>query len=258
MQEPEVKWRNFHIAANLAKQNGVVTAMITSKGEPTLYPMQVSKFIKELKKHDFPVVEIQTNGIPLMERPEKYESYLKEWYQDGLTTAAISIVHYDPEKNRSIYLPYRKQYIDLPGLVEKLHDHGYSARLACIMLKNYIDSPSELERLIDFAKEHKVEQLTIRPVNAPSDSENKDVKDWTLSHMLTKDQRKSIEDYLDNNGHLLQRTNYGAKIYDVKGQNVCLTNSLTLDPTSEDVRQLIFFPDGHLRYDWQYEGAIIL
>jgi hypothetical protein len=24
------------------------------------------------------------------------------------------------------------------------------------------------------------------------------------------------------------------------------------------MRNLIFFPDGHLRYDWEYEGAILL
>ena len=51
---------------------------------------------------------------------------------------------------------------------------------------------------------------------------------------------------------------HGAQVYDVQGQNVCLTDSLTIDAKSDDLRQLIFFPDGHLRYDWQYAGAILL
>ncbi len=51
---------------------------------------------------------------------------------------------------------------------------------------------------------------------------------------------------------------HGAVGYDVGGQNVCLTDCLTLDASNEDIRQLIFFPDGRLGYDWQYEGAVLL
>jgi hypothetical protein len=52
------------------------------------------------------------------------------------------------------------------------------------------------------------------------------------------------------------RLPHGADVYDFRGQNVCLNNCLT-PPNSEEIRQIIFFPDGHLRYDWVYEGAII-
>jgi hypothetical protein len=31
-----------------------------------------------------------------------------------------------------------------------------------------------------------------------------------------------------------------------------------LQPLSGDIRTLIFFPDGHLRYNWEYGGAILL
>jgi len=33
---------------------------------------------------------------------------------------------------------------------------------------------------------------------------------------------------------------------------------LTIQPKIRKKRQLIFYPDGHLRYDWQYQGAILL
>jgi hypothetical protein len=36
-----------------------------------------------------------------------------------------------------------------------------------------------------------------------------------------------------------------------------LTDCLTVAPAGEDIRQLIFFPDGHLRYDWQYQGSAL-
>ena len=50
----------------------------------------------------------------------------------------------------------------------------------------------------------------------------------------------------------------GAKIYDVAGQNVCLADCLTIKPTTDDIRTLIFYGDGRLTYDWQYEGALLL
>jgi hypothetical protein len=49
-------------------------------------------------------------------------------------------------------------------------------------------------------------------------------------------------------------------VFDYKGQNVCLSNCLTHEPYTDKsvMRNLIFFPDGHLRYDWEYQGAILL
>jgi hypothetical protein len=59
-------------------------------------------------------------------------------------------------------------------------------------------------------------------------------------------------------GEELMRLVHGAVIYDVNQQNVCLTDSLTIDQQKEEIRQLIFFPDGRLVYDWVFAGARIL
>lgn len=258
LKEPEVNWRNFHIAASLAKQSGATTAMITGKGEPTLFPNQVTKYVEALRKHDFPLIELQTNGILLQERKDKYDEYVRTWYEAGLTLVAVSIVHYEPEKNRQIYLPYKKSYIDLPALIGNLHDVGLSVRLACIMADGYIDSASELERLIEFARINKVEQLTARPVNRPEETRNSEVKGWIARNCLKKEQLEDIVSYMTKEGKKLMSLPHGAVIFDMHDQNVCLTNSLTIDQEGEEIRQLIFFPDGHLRYDWQYKGAILL
>jgi molybdenum cofactor biosynthesis enzyme MoaA len=258
LQKHTVNWRNFHVAAKLAKSCNAQTVMITGKGEPVLFPDEISGYLSALQKYDFPLIELQTNGILLWELKEKYEPYLREWYEKGLTTIALSIVHYDAEKNRSIYLPYKKSYIDLSGLIGHLHKIGFSVRLACIMIKDYIDTPQELEKLIAFAKVNHVEQLTARPVNAPAKSAHEDVMTWTHNHLIEKENVHAVQTYLECVGHKIMQKSYGALLYDVHGQNVCFTNSLTLCPESEDIRQLIFFPDGHIRHDWQYEGAVVL
>lgn len=258
MKEPPVNWRNFRIAASLAERLDVTTAMITGKGEPTLFPEQVTRYLDELKNYRIPIKELQTNGILISQHPEKYDAHLDDWYERDLATIAISVVHHETERNREIYLPNRKEYIDLPKLIEKLHDKKFSVRLATVMVKGYIDTPQSVDEMITFAQKNGVEQLTLRPVNAPGESRDNGVLQWTNDHLLDPAQRESVHQHLERRGTVLHKLPYGAAIYDVDGQNVCLTNCLTHDPTAEDVRQLIFFPDGHLRYDWQYSGAILL
>jgi molybdenum cofactor biosynthesis enzyme MoaA len=258
LKEPEVNWRNFKIACRLAERCGVTTAMFTGKGEPTIFPEQITKYLRAMSEFRFPIIELQSNGVLISERLDAYSKHLHDWYELGMTTIALSIVHYVPEKNRVIYLPYKKEYIDLPGLIRTLHDHHLSVRLACIMANGFIDSRHSLQELIDFAREHKVEQLTIRPVNRPASSRNEEAYNWTSAHHLRAEQLADISSFLETNGALLMTLIHGARVYDVAGQNVCLTDSLTIEAKSDDLRQLIFFPDGHLRYDWQYPGAILL
>ncbi len=231
--------------------------MITGKGEPTLFPDQVTRYLEELERFDFPLVEIQSNGIPTADRKPVTKEHLRTWYEKGLNTIAISIVHYKPEKNREVYLPYRQSYIDLPELIRYLHSERFSVRLACVMADGFIDSAEEVQNLINFAKENGVEQLTARPVNKPEDSRDPVAYKWAEEHHLKEYQKEGIRNYVDVNGHKLMELPHGATVYDVDGQNFCMANSLTL-PNDEDIRQLIFFPDGHLRFDWQYEGAILL
>ncbi|MEK9186614.1 MAG: radical SAM protein [Patescibacteria group bacterium] len=256
LKEPEVNWRNFRKACRLAQLTDVTTVMFTGKGEPTLFPKQITRFMDELARYDFPIIEIQTNGIPIAEKPEIYDQYLKEWYEKGLTTIAISIVHYDTEKNRQNYLPSKKSYIDLPALIKKLHDFKFSVRLTCIMVREGINGVAELERLVQFAKENKVEQLTVTPVNKPEETENEEVWHWTKENHLLPEQLKEIINYLEKNGSHLMTLSHGAKVYDLHGQNICLNYCLTVQPESETMRNIIFFPDGHPRPYWQYPATL--
>ena len=257
LREPEVNWHNFEKTCLLARQSGVTTAMFTGKGEPTLFPDQVSKFLQKMLHHRFPLIELQTNGIMIAEKPEIYNSFLEDWHQTGMTTIAVSIVHYDPEKNRSTYLPYRKSYIDLPVLIRRLHRFGFSVRLTCIAANGFIDGVSEILKLVEFAKINKVEQLTVTPVNKPEHPEHQEAWEWTRVHHLSGGQIKEIKDFLDSNASLFMTLAHGAAVYDFEGQNICLNNCLSVDPDTEELRNIIFFPDGHVRTHWQFPGSIL-
>jgi molybdenum cofactor biosynthesis enzyme MoaA len=253
----EVNWINFDKACRLAQMNNVTTVLITGKGEPLLYPDQITEYLEKIKKFEFPLIEVQTNALVIGTKYKEYESYLKKWRELGLNTIAISIAHYKKEKNKEIYTP-DGDYIDLKEVVDKLHNLGYSIRFSCMMLKGFIDNVQEVQELIKKANEWGIEQLTIRSIKVPNKSENKEVYLWTQKRVIDNKVMEKIHNFLEENGNKIMTLDHGANVYDINGQNVCLTDCLTIKPDTEDLRQLIFFPDSHLRYDWQYKGAIIL
>lgn len=256
---PDINWRNFKKACQFARDGGCSTAMITSKGEPTIFPDQVSEFLQHLAPFNFPVIELQTNGLLIADGPgnKVTDQHLKDWYDAGLTTVAISVSHYDADKNKEIYMAGKKDYMDLPALIAKLHRFGFSVRLAVVMVKGYIDSVAEVEKMIAFAQANKVEQLTFRPVTKPDKSENAAIFKWTSEHHVPAELEGELNKHLSAVGNPVLELAHGATVYDVRGQNVCMTNCLTIQPDNDELRQVIFFPDGHLRYAWQYSGAVI-
>jgi len=256
-EKPGVNWNNFKKACQLAKINLVNTVLITGKGEPLLYPDEITEFLERLNKYHFPIIELQTNALILGRNFDNYYKKLKLWKENGLSTFVISVVHYKDERNKEIYTP-NAQYFKLTGLIKNLHEFGFSVRLNCILVKNYIDSIEEVKKLIQFCAENKVEQLTLKPVEVPERVENKIVADNTRKMLLPKTNEKNIQKFLENNAVRLRTLDFGGVVYDYRGQNVCMTDCLNHKPYSEDLRQLIFFPDGHLRYDWRYAGAILI
>ncbi|VVB80071.1 7-carboxy-7-deazaguanine synthase [uncultured archaeon] len=254
---PKINWVNFKKACLLAKVSLVNTVLITGKGEPLLYPEEITQFLEVLQKYNFPLIELQTNALVLGNDFESNIKRLKLWRELGLNTFVISIVHYRDERNREIYTPFGK-YFDLVKLIENLHTIGFSVRLNCIMLKNYIDSIVEVKKMIKFCKRNKVEQLTLKPVEIIDNPENKSIAENTKNLLLPKKTEKDIQRNLEKNAVRLRTLDFGGVVYDFDGQNVCMTDCMAHKPFSEDLRQLIFFPDGHLRYDWRYAGAVLV
>lgn len=253
-----VNWRNFEKACRIAELNGITTVLLTGKGEPTLYPDQLSEYLKHLQKYNFPILELQTNAVLFSELEEKYDKYLRELYELGLTIISISVVHYDSEKNRANYLPFKKSYPDLGKMIEKLHKIGFSVRFSVVLIKDHIDTPKEAEMMVKKSSEWGVEQVSLRPVAAPEESESEKYKQDTINMMLTPEKIANLNEWAERRGRLLLSYGHNSRIFDIDGQNVCLTDALTIKPSTDDIRQMIFFPDGHIRFDWQYKGAIIL
>lgn len=259
LKDININWRNLKIAGNLANRSGIDTVMLTSRGEPTLFPEQISEYLEHLKEFKFPFVELQSNCIPIATNKEKYENYLKQWYELGLTTITISVVSHLPEVNKDVYMPSSEQYIDLPDLIKYLHGFGFSLRLTCVLCKGMTDTTKKINEFIKFAKENKVEQVTLRPVN--DEFRRKSAAEWIKENRLTEEQKGNIKEWLDKNATKLLEIERIGTIYDMNGQNVCLSlplNKYTRDTNPENIRNLIFFQDGHIKYEWEMEGGILL
>lgn len=266
----DVNWRNFHIACDLAVRAGATTAMITGKGEPTLWPELVHLHVMNLRGK-FPLLELQTNGIAIASGKLSADM-LKELYANGLTTVAVSVAHWDPKRNAEIYTPdelqFRnaspprlvsggKRHFEIPALVEQLHSIGFSVRLCAVLVNGWLEGWEPVREMIQRAKKWGVEQLTLTPINAPKKSDRPDIVKWVKQHQV---QVSYIHEHLRNVGDTLMQLPHGAEVFDYEGQNVCLNNCLSVDPVQGDnaIRNLVFHPDGHLRSDWTHEGSIIL
>jgi len=256
----EINFRNFDIGCRFAKTSGVSTVLLTGKGEPTLYPEQISAYVEKCAIHEFPFVELQTNGILFVgSKADIYRDFLERWYAGGMTTISASIAHYDKTRNAELFTRSHTQNAYDPWqIVEVLHEVGFSVRINCTLVKGYVDSPEEVERLLEVCSKFRVEQATVRNVTRPEDSQSQAVAAWVDEHRIPELEKRLMEYFEGRGAKRLLALPHGAVVYDWHGQNFCINNCLTTDSSPELIRQLIYFPDGHLRYDWKYAGALLL
>ena len=82
---------------------------------------------------------------------------------------------------------------------------------------------------------------------------------WIEDHKISNSVMKNINLFFRQKATKLLQLMHGAEVFDYKGQNICVSNCLTRETRNiNEIRQLIFFPDGRLRYDWNLCGSILL
>ncbi|MFH1098840.1 MAG: radical SAM protein [Candidatus Uhrbacteria bacterium] len=257
---------NFEKACELARLAGTTTVLMTGKGEPDLYPDEITEYLEFLRPYRFPFIELQTNALEIGRLARDGVSRihgltretLVEWRANGLNTIAISVVSHHAEHNRDVYA---EDYPQLETTIRFLHGFGFTVRLCVMMQRGMMDTLEHVLNLIGFCKYYGVDQLTIRPIRKPVGSTHDDeAAAYVVAHELTQPQIEAIRDWVEANGTRLLSLMHGATVYDVGGQNVCLSDCLTVNAPKDgdDIRTLIFYSDGRLTYDWQHPGAVLL
>lgn len=262
---------NFEKAVSFAKMGGASTVLLTGKGEPTLYPTEISKYLRLLRRHDFPFIELQTNALELgwlaerlVRSPRFYrkehrlhinEEHLRLWHTFGLNTIAISLVGIHQDQNASVYHPDYPR--DLGLTVAYLKGLGFTVRFCLMMQEGFVDDHKKLWEVIDFCRTNGVDQLTARPIRQPKGFKKDGYSNYVRKHGMTPGNISTLYEYVNYQGTLLLDLAHGAKVYDIGGQNVCMSDCLTTS-TDENIRSLIFYSNGRLTYDWQHKGAVLL
>lgn len=259
----EINIRHLAKAARFAQMAGTTTVLLTGKGEPTLYPGEISRYLELLAPWQFPFVELQTNALEIGRLARDGRSRvrgldhaaLESWNRAGLNTIAISTVGVRGEDNRAVY---HEDYPDLAATIRFLHGMGFVVRLCVMMQRGSVDSPGRLDEVLAFCRELKVEQLTARSIRRPKLTSDEGASAYVGERGLADEEIALIRDSVRSRGTLLMTLLHGAEVFDVGGQNLCLSDCLTVRGEAEDIRTLIFYGDGRLAYDWQYDGARLL
>lgn len=257
--------RNLRKATKFAQIGQCSTCLFTGKGEPTLYPQEIDYYLTQFQimGNPFPFLELQTNGLRIASGA--LDDDLRRWLDQGLNTIALSVVDVDRENNKRIYLNHRD--MEYPSLAETCHrirNLGYTIRLCVMMHRGIVDSPAGITRVVEWCKEHRIAQLTIRPLRSASAAREDNeyaqyIRRWGLNDNDIIGARQWVQNHPQATQLLtLMHGANTANVYDVNGQNLCMSDCLTVEPSGDDIRTLIFYADGTLTYDWQYPGARLL
>jgi uncharacterized Fe-S cluster-containing radical SAM superfamily enzyme len=237
----------------LAEQSGVSTALITGKGEPLFgekSSQHVFDYLNMLGSFRIPFVEIQTSGYGLDEET------ISRLAENGVTTVSISVVSDDLDQNRLIF---GSEYEDPFEIAKLIHKYGMMVRLCCTMCTPQIASWHDVSRLIMECHNTGIEQLSLVPVTAPDRTSMFDkVAEWVKEHSLPKKGIDSIYDTIRTVGRHLMSLMHGGEVYDIEGVSVCIRYCLTEDPVTNQLRQVIVYPNGETRYSWTSKAARLI
>jgi len=253
----EICQRKLLTTMRLAERLKVTTALITGKGEPTLAPKMLSEYIKACTASGLPLIELQTNGLFFADTTPAF-GQLAQWSEQGLTLLAMSVMGVTPESNKHISGPGKDYPVDLEAAVDTAHAADLMFRLTLTMAKGYVDTLEKLLVIVEWAADNHVDQITAGSVTMARGSEETAGGAWAKDHMIDPREIERIDARLRGQYRMILGLPTGAGVYDVHGVAVCVRDCLSWSPDPDKMRQMIFYPEGRLTYDWESPAARLL
>lgn len=245
--------KNLESAIKLSARYGGWSLSLTSSGEPTCSPEDVSEALRVYAKCAeqgayFPNVNLFTNGI-LFGNVDFCDKWLPEWKQLGLTNVALSVHSTDNNKQAEAY--GLKSYPSFKHIRKNIERHGVGVRATLLLRKGEVDDAKTYEKsIIELTTILGYNNITSWPVGNPDGSRN----EFTPSRLGLF----SIRRWLHVHAKLCHGHVWGG-VYDFNGSILRLTDYVTKhDPKKDFVRQLVVFQDGTVAYSWIREGALCM
>ena len=232
------------------RDQGCNTMMLTGTAEP----QQNMPFIKNLLitnrslKQPFYNVELQTTGSGMTEK------MIEELAELGVTTLALSISSFDPDRNvEIIHMPENKK-VDYYNLIWWAHDNNMNVR-ACLNLTDEFNR-YEAAQYFKWARGQGIEQLTFRQMYYHY-MDPCEERMWIQAHSIDFKRIGQIKDFIQKYGTEVAILPYGFKQYDVQGISVVVDDDCMSKGNIANFKYAILRPNGHLYSQWDLKGSLI-
>lgn len=230
----------LHRALDFAKRAGLKTVAL-SGGEPTLNPAGLIALVAAVKKYDFPVIRLHTNGYYLNEPVTVDGQTLPLWHHlagAGIGDISVSVADYRPQQNLDIM-----KLDTLSRLAETLPAmtrNGMAIRLSCYLCDAGIHTPEEIGNYLCFARENGIRAVIFR--KSPSEPQLDLTYFDSILRMLKNDQWQL----------LFSCHKRDALIYELEKEGFHLSISCTSEEYDPDkkIRRLIFMPNKVIYTSW--------
>jgi hypothetical protein len=247
-------WKNYEAAIKLCARYGGWSLSLTSSGEPTCSPKEVTKALEIYQKCAregayFPNVNLFTNG-KLFGNDDFCKTWLPLWRELGLTNVAISVHSVDKAEQAAAY--GWKDYPDFWTIWENIQKHGVGVRATLLLRRGGVDTAKKYEHAVKtLINDYGMDNITSWSIGNPDGTRS----EFTPSRLGLL----SIRWWLKRNTKLCHGHVWGGGVYDYNGAILRLTDYVTRhDPRKDFVRQLVVFQDGTVAYSWIREGALCM
>lgn len=232
---------------NALTDAGLVSEVLLLGGEP-LYYRGLEELCKSIKIKPI----ITTNGCRLMDDPR----FLKRFSKLPIAALNISVPHYEPDKRVALM---RYKGFSNQALFAALRVLTMPVRINTLLVKKYIDSLTEMGKMILFARQAGVKELAFKELTASDPALHDFIADPVLAFNAKNYVRiKEICDACGVKGNTVTWKT-------VAGLKVLYTGTATRDLSTRDhedfIRkygpvQRVLFNDGKIGFTWRREDGV--
>lgn len=232
-----------------ARDNGCNTVMLTGTSEPQQNKNFLTMFglLMQMLDNPFKIIEMQTTGVLL---DKNYLRFLR--HHVGVNTISLSLSSLDTFQNAEYNGTPKGIYIVISQICRYIKEMGFTLRLSL----NLTDFYNGLEPAAIFKECRKLfaDQVTFRVLYAKDDTSE---GAWIEKHGANKETINAINEFILNNGRLLEKLEFGASRYSINGISTVIDGDCMNTEAKQALKYLILRPDCRLYSKWDDKGSLI-
>lgn len=233
-----------------ARDNGCNTVMLTGNCEPQQNRGFLERFgtINNMLERPFRWIEMQTTGVLL---DEAYLRFLRNHVR--VSTISLSCSSFASDIN-AMYNGTRPELkVDIPWLCAAIKKYDFNLRLSV----NLTDEFEKLgvEGIFDAAAALQADQLTFRQLYVSGKGTPQDV--WICEHGASEALHDVIRQYIGQAGRPLERLEFGAVKYSVRGMSVVYDSDCMSVSVKEELKYLILRENCKLYSHWDDKASLV-